>query len=65
MKHVKFGKLVVGEHLQHVISRLEFVDVETTIIDLKLFLLNKIKYIFRDDSPCLNSNDELNTHLIL
>ena len=48
MKPVKYGKLISGETINRVLPRFEFFSLETTILEIKKFMLEKLKFIFKD-----------------
>ena len=54
MKHIKHGNkkdIFSGEVYGKCIPRLETIDVNSTILDIKKMIYNKVKHIYKDDHP--------------
>ncbi len=66
MKQVKQGKnSFSGEHYGKSLPRLEYIDVNWTMLDIKKLILKKVRYLFKDDNPVFKSDEELNRSIIL
>jgi len=48
MKQGKNGKTIFGENHKKVLPRFEYLNNGMTVLELKKFIFDKIKYIFRD-----------------
>jgi hypothetical protein len=64
MKPVKYGKLISGETINRVLPRFEFFTLSTTILEIKKFMLEKLKFIFKDLSK-FASDKEINDQLLV
>jgi hypothetical protein len=62
---VKSGKNITGEHYSKTLSRLEFININMTVLDVKKLILSKVKSIFKEDSAVLKSDEELNKNILL
>jgi len=47
MKPVKYGKYISGDSLNKVLPRLEYLKLSMTIFELKQYVLEKVKYIYK------------------
>ena len=54
MKQVKQGKGFYGEKYSKTLPRMEFLDVNKTILEVKKQIFSKIKHVFKESHPIHN-----------
>jgi hypothetical protein len=65
MKPVKYGKYPSGESLRRVFPRLEYLSNSMTILDIKKFIVEKVKYLFKKQGERFESEEELNKCILI
>lgn len=48
MKMVKYGKNISGETLRRILPRMELLKETMTILDIKKYIFNKVKYVYKE-----------------
>ncbi len=66
MKPVKSGKNMYGERFGKTLPRVELLDVNLTIIEMKKLIFSKVKHMYKEGSPILeeDADAEINRSLI-
>ena len=57
--------MVSGEHYSKTLPRLEMLNVNMTILEIKQLILNKVKNIYKDDNSIFKSDTDLNKNILL
>lgn len=47
MKPTRFGRTISGETINKVLPRFEYLNLDSTIMDIKKFFFEKIKYAYK------------------
>lgn len=65
MKTVKYGKIISGESIPKVLPRLEYFKNSTSILDIKRFVAQKVKPIFKDFAGSFKTDGDINDHIMI
>ena len=66
LKSTKTSKHILGDFFPYrILPRLELFDLDMTILQMKKRILERIRYIYKDDSPVLESDEQLNSCILL
>lgn len=65
MKLTKYGKSISGETLARVVPRLEYLNLDMTVLDIKKMIFEKVSHIYKKGSKQFEDDSLLNQNILL
>jgi len=65
MRPVKYGRVITGENIHKVLPRFEYFELSKTVLEIKRFFFEKLKFIYKDFENRFKTDEELNDGILV